>query len=127
MGQLNGKVAVVTGGSTGIGLATAQRFADEGAHVYLTGRRQGELDAAVAKVGHDAVGLQGDVARPEDLDRLYAKVQADGNRIDVLVANVAFAEFASLEETTDEHFDKTFDTNVKRLHPFHTSTVTIIG
>src|SRR5215470_1180372 len=86
MGQLAGKVAVVTGGSAGIGLATAQRFADEGARVYITGRRQDELDTAVAKIGHRAVGVRADVANPGDMDDLYAKVAADGNRLDVVVA-----------------------------------------
>ena len=113
MGQLAGRVAVVTGGSAGIGLATAQRFAEEGALVYITGRRQGELDAAVAKIGHGAVGVRSDVTDPEDVDRLYAQVSEDGHRIDAVVANVGFGEFVGLADVTDEHMDKIFGINLK--------------
>ncbi|MFC0551719.1 SDR family NAD(P)-dependent oxidoreductase [Planotetraspora thailandica] len=113
MGQLAGKVAVVTGGSAGIGLATAQRFAEEGALVYITGRRQEELDAAVAEIGHGAVGVRGDVAMPADVDRLYAKVSEDGHRIDAVVANVGYGEFVGLADVTDEHLDKVLGINVK--------------
>jgi NAD(P)-dependent dehydrogenase (short-subunit alcohol dehydrogenase family) len=113
VGKLTGKVAVVTGASAGIGLATAQRFAEEGAFVYLTGRRQTELDAAAAKVGHDAVGVQGDVAKAEDVARLYATVAERGHRIDVLVANVGVGEFVRLEDITDEHADWILDVNIK--------------
>lgn len=113
MGQLAGKVAVVTGGSTGIGLATAQRFAEEGALVYVTGRRQRELDAAVAAIGHGAVGVRGDVTDPADLDRLYARVSKDGNRVDALVANVGYGEFVPLADITEEHLDKVLGVNVK--------------
>jgi NAD(P)-dependent dehydrogenase (short-subunit alcohol dehydrogenase family) len=111
MGQLDNKVAIITGGSAGIGLATAQRFTEEGAVVYLTGRRQEELEEAATKAG--AVGVQGDVTNDEDLDRLYDKVKSDGRRIDVLVANVGFGEFIRLEDVTDEHYDKVFGINVK--------------
>ncbi|GAA4585821.1 SDR family oxidoreductase [Planotetraspora phitsanulokensis] len=113
MGKLAGKVAVVTGGSAGIGLATAQRFAEEGALVYITGRRQQDLDAAVAKIGHGAVGVRGDVTRPEEVDRLYATVSEHGHRIDAVVANVGFGEFAGLADVTEEHIDKILDINVK--------------
>lgn len=115
MGQLTGKVAIVTGGTTGIGLATAKRFAAEGAQVYVTGRRKPELDAAVQDIGSGAVGIQGDISDLADLDRLYAAVEQDGRRIDVLFANAGGGEFARLEEVTEEHFDQTFGVNVRGL------------
>ncbi|WP_060886335.1 SDR family NAD(P)-dependent oxidoreductase [Streptomyces caniscabiei] len=111
MKRLSNKVAVITGGSSGVGLATAQRFVEEGAVVYVTGRRQQELEAAAAKVG--AIAVQGDVSNPADLDRLYAAVRGDGRRIDVLVANAGTAAFAKLEDVTDDMFDTVFNTNVK--------------
>jgi NAD(P)-dependent dehydrogenase (short-subunit alcohol dehydrogenase family) len=111
--KLEGKVAVVTGGSTGIGLATAQRFAAEGAHVYLTGRRQAELDAAVASIGSQATGVQADSASLADLDRLYAKVKAERGRIDVLFANAGGGSMLPLGEITEEQYDDTFNRNVK--------------
>jgi NAD(P)-dependent dehydrogenase (short-subunit alcohol dehydrogenase family) len=113
MGKLTGKVAVVTGANSGIGLATAKRFAQEGAHVFMTGRRQKELDAAVAEVGEGAVGIQGDVSNLADLDRLFATVKDQAGTIDVLFANAGGGEFAALGEITEEHFDRTFSTNVK--------------
>ncbi|MFF2997982.1 SDR family NAD(P)-dependent oxidoreductase [Streptomyces sp. NPDC057950] len=115
MGQLTGKVAIVTGGTTGIGLATAKRFAAEGAQVYVTGRRKPELDAAVEDIGSGAVGIQGDISDLADLDRLYAAVAQDGRRIDVLFANAGGGEFGRLEEVTEEHFDQTFGVNVRGL------------
>jgi len=113
--RLAGKVAVITGGSSGIGLATAKRFAAEGAHVFITGRRQKELDAAVREIGPSATGVLGDVAKLADLDRLYATVKAKRDRIDVLFANAGIAEFTPITEVTEEHYDKTFDINVKGL------------
>ena len=114
MGQLEGKTAVVTGGSTGIGLATAVRLADEGAHVFVTGRREAELEAAVKTVGPDrATGMAGDISEPADLDRLYDAVRARGNGLDVLVANAAVGTFVTLKQTTEEHFDQTFRVNVR--------------
>jgi NAD(P)-dependent dehydrogenase (short-subunit alcohol dehydrogenase family) len=115
MGQLEGKTAIVTGGSTGIGLAAAQRFAAEGAHVYITGRRQEVLDAAVATIGHGATGVRGDVADLADLDRLYATVAGDNRRIDVLFANAGGGEFSTLEQVTEKHFDETFGGNTKGM------------
>ncbi len=115
MGKLSGKVAVVTGGNSGIGLSTAQLFAAEGAQVVVTGRRKAELDAAVAAIGHGAVGVQGDVAKLADLDRLYAEVKAKFGRIDVLFANAGVCELAPLDGVSEEHFDKVFDINVKGL------------
>ena len=115
MGKLEGKVAVITGGSSGIGLATAQRFANEGARVFITGRRQDELDAAVKLIGKNAIGVQGDVSNLKDLDRLYATVGEEHARIDVLFANAGGGEFAALGSITEEQFDKTFSINVKGL------------
>ncbi|MET7322799.1 SDR family oxidoreductase [Streptomyces sp. NPDC005549] len=114
MGQLEGKTSVVTGGSTGIGLATAVRLAEEGAYVFVTGRREAELEAAVKTIGADrAAAVAGDIAKPEDLDRLYEAVRARGRGLDVLVANAAVGAFVTLEHTTEEHFDQTFDVNVR--------------
>jgi len=115
MKRLEGKVAVVTGGNSGIGLATARRFAEEGAHVFITGRRQAELDAAVKQIGKQATGVQGDVGILGDLDRLYAEVKRQHGRIDILFANAGTAELAPLGAITEEHFDKIFGVNVKGL------------
>jgi len=114
-GKLEGKVAVVTGGNSGIGLATAKRFVAEGAYVFITGRRQAELDGAVKEIGANVTGVQGDVAKLADLDRLYATVRAQKGRVDVLFANAGAAELVALAEITEEHFDKIFDANVKGL------------
>jgi len=111
-GKLEGKIAVVTGGTTGIGLATAKRFAQEGAHVYITGRRQAELDAAVAQVGN-ATGVQVDSTRLDQLDALYQRIQAERGHIDVLFANAGGGSMLPLGQITEEHFDDTFDRNVK--------------
>ena len=115
MKKLEGKVAVITGGSTGIGLATAKRFTSEGAHVYITGRRQTELDEAVKEIGDNAIGVQGDVSNLADLDRLYATVKEQKGRIDILFANAGIVEFAPLGAITESHFDKIFSVNVKGL------------
>jgi NAD(P)-dependent dehydrogenase (short-subunit alcohol dehydrogenase family) len=113
--KLEGKVAIVTGGTAGIGLGAAKRFAEEGALVFVTGRRQDMLDRAVMQIGHGAVGIKADAANLGDLDRLYATVGEKAGHIDVLFANAAFYEFQKMGEITEEHFDKTFDTNVKGL------------
>jgi NAD(P)-dependent dehydrogenase (short-subunit alcohol dehydrogenase family) len=110
--KLAGKVAVITGGTTGIGLATAKLFVKEGAYVFITGRRQKELDEAVTTLGRDVTGVQGDIAKLTDLDRLYEVVATKG-RIDVVFANAGVAEFAPIDKITEEHFDKLFDINVK--------------
>ena len=115
MNKLRGKVAVVTGGNSGIGLATAERFVAEGAYVFITGRRQRELDAAVKQIGTNVAAVQGDVSNPSDLDRLYATVKKEKGQIDVLFANAGTGEFAPLAEITEEHFDKIFNANVKGL------------
>ncbi len=113
MGKLQGKVAVITGGTTGIGFAAAKLFVEEGAYVFITGRRQKELDAAVKAIGGNVTGVQGDVSKLVDLDRLYETVEAKGRRIDVVFANAGFGEFAALGGITEEHFDRIFDVNVK--------------
>src|SRR5579862_284617 len=111
--KLANKVAVITGGNSGIGLATAKRFVAEGAYVFITGRRQTELDAAVKEIGNNVTGVQGDVAKLADLDRLYDTVKRQKGRIDVLFANAGVGEFVAMGSITEEHFDKTMDINVK--------------
>jgi len=113
MGKLDGKIAVITGGNSGLGLATAVRFVAEGAYVFITGRRQDELDAAVQAIGGNVAGVQGDISKLDDLDRLFAVVREKKGRIDVLFANAGGGEFAPLGHITEAHFDKTFDVNVK--------------
>ena len=113
--KLEGKVAVVTGASAGIGLGIAKAFANEGARVFLTGRRQSELDKAVAEIGNGSVGIQGDAGKLADLDRVYATVREKAGRIDVLMLNAGFYEFMKVGEITEEHFDKTYAVNVKGL------------
>ena len=115
MGKLDGKVAVVTGGTSGIGLASARRLAAEGAQVFITGRRKPELDAAVTAIGSRATGVHGDVANLADLDRLYAVVKEQKGRVDVLFANAGGGELVPLGAITEEHFDRTFNSNVKGL------------
>jgi NAD(P)-dependent dehydrogenase (short-subunit alcohol dehydrogenase family) len=113
MGKLEGKIAVITGGNSGIGLATAQRFVAEGAYVFITGRRQGELDAAVRQIGKNVTEVQGDVSNLADLDRLYNVVKEQKGRVDILFANAGAGEFAPLGTISEAHFDKTFSVNVK--------------
>ncbi len=111
--KLENKVAVITGGSAGIGLGAAKRFVEEGAKVFITGRRQSELDKAVAEIGGDVTAIQADAARLADIDRVYEIVGQKAGRIDVLFANAGIYEFGPLGEITEEHFDKTFNTNVR--------------
>ncbi|WP_428247106.1 SDR family NAD(P)-dependent oxidoreductase [Ferrovibrio sp.] len=115
MGRLQGKTAVVTGGGSGIGLGAAKRFVEEGAFVYLFGRRQAALDAAVAQLGSSARAVKGSVTDMADLDRLYAAVKAERGGLDILFANAGTGSLAPLGEITPEHFDQTFDINVKGL------------
>ncbi len=115
MGNLNNKIAVITGGSTGIGLATAQRFIADGAQVVITGRNKEALELAVAELGDRATGIRGDVANLDDLDRLFAQVQKQFGRIDVLFANAGIAPFVPIEAVTEEHFDRLFNINVRGL------------
>jgi NAD(P)-dependent dehydrogenase (short-subunit alcohol dehydrogenase family) len=111
--KLHGKIAVVTGGSSGIGLATARRFVAEGAYVYITGRRQTELGAAVQAIGENVTGVRSDMSNLADIDRLYDVVRQQKTHIDILFANAGGGEFAPLGAITEEHFDKTFNVNVK--------------
>jgi NAD(P)-dependent dehydrogenase (short-subunit alcohol dehydrogenase family) len=113
MALLTGKTAVITGGNSGIGLATARRFVDEGATVFITGRRPAELDAAVEQLGSAAIGVPGDVSSPADLDRLYATVAEHGHGIDVLFANAGIVEQARLQDITEEHLDRLLDVDLK--------------
>ncbi|MHB0771631.1 SDR family NAD(P)-dependent oxidoreductase [Bradyrhizobium sp. 5.13L] len=113
MSRLQGKTAVVTGGGTGIGFGAAKRFVDEGAFVYIFGRRQELLDSAVAKLGSSARAVRGSVSDLSDLDRLYATVKAERGSVDVLFANAGTGAFAPLGEITPEHYDQIFDVNVK--------------
>jgi NAD(P)-dependent dehydrogenase (short-subunit alcohol dehydrogenase family) len=115
MGKLEGKVAVITGGNSGMGLATAQRFVAEGAYVVITGRRQAELDKAVKQIGRNVTGVRGDVSNLADLDRLYATVKEKRGVIDVLVANAGIGRFAPIGSITEEHFDGIFGINVRGL------------
>jgi NAD(P)-dependent dehydrogenase (short-subunit alcohol dehydrogenase family) len=113
--KLDGKVAIVTGGSAGIGLGIAKQFAEEGATVYITGRRQSELDKAVAEIGSSAIAVRADASNLSDLDHLYDVVKKRSGHIDVLMLNAGFYEFMALGDITEEHFDKTYNTNVKGL------------
>ena len=111
--KLEGKIAVITGGNSGIGLATAKRFVSDGAYVFITGRRQNELDAAVSEIGKNVTGIQGDVSNLADLDRLYNTVKDQKGHLDILFANAGIGEFAPLGEISEAHFDKIFGINVK--------------
>lgn len=114
-GKLAGKVAVITGGNSGMGLATAKLFVKEGAKVVITGRRQKELDAAVKEIGPNATGVQGDVANLADLDRLYQVVKEKHGKVDIVFANAGAGELVPLGQITEAHFDKLFNINVKGL------------
>lgn len=113
--KLDGKIALVTGGATGIGLATAKRFVSEGATVVITGRRKEKLDEAVKEIGQNVTAIQADASSLTDLDRLYAQIKQQYGRLDVLFANAGGGELATIDQVTEEHFDKTFGTNVKGL------------
>ena len=113
MNKLTGKVALVTGGSSGIGLATAKCFVAEGAHVFITGRRQPELDAAVKEIGDEVTGVRSDVSSLADLDQLFATIKVQKGRLDILFANAGGGAFVPLEQVTEAHFDKYFGINVK--------------
>jgi len=115
MGRLKDKIAIVTGGNGGIGLATAKRFVAEGAFVYLTGRRQSELDKAVAEVGQNARAVQGDVTQIADLDRLFDQVRQEKGRVDVLFANAGRADLGLLEEVSENDYEGLFSLNVKSV------------
>jgi NAD(P)-dependent dehydrogenase (short-subunit alcohol dehydrogenase family) len=111
--KLEGKTAVITGGTDGIGLATAKQFVEEGAYVFITGRRQKELDEAVKAIGANVAGVQGDIAQLADLDRLYETVVQTKKRIDIVFANAGVGEFVPFGAVTEEHFDRLFNINVR--------------
>ena len=115
MGKLEGKVALVTGGNSGIGLATAKQFVNEGAYVFITGRREPELAAAAKDIGKNVTGVQGDVANLGDLDRLFAQIKREKGKLDIVFANAGAAKFAPLGKITEEHYDSLFNSNVKGL------------
>jgi NAD(P)-dependent dehydrogenase (short-subunit alcohol dehydrogenase family) len=111
--KLAGKIALITGGNSGIGLATAKRFVKEGAHVFITGRRQAALDDAAKEIGSGATAIRSDISDLADLDRLFARIKQQIGRLDILFANAGLGEFAPLGQITEAHFDKTFGINVK--------------
>jgi NAD(P)-dependent dehydrogenase (short-subunit alcohol dehydrogenase family) len=116
MAKLEGKVAVITGGSSGIGLATAKRFVQEGAYVFIVGRRQQALDRAVSEIGKNVTAIPGDVSNLDDLDRLYKEIAASKGRIDIVYANAGLVEMVPTQAATPEHFDKTFNTNARGVY-----------
>lgn len=133
MGALEGKVAVISGGNSGIGLATARRFVKEGAYVFITGRRQAELDKAVSLIGKNVTAVQGDVTNLDDLDRVAAAARAEKGIVDIIVSNAGLTEQASIDSLTPDHFDKTFNLNarapvflVQKLLPLMTGGGSII-
>ena len=113
MSLLDGKVAIITGGSSGIGLATAKRFVAEGAFVFITGRRQAELDKAVAAIGRNVVAISGDIASLEDLDHIYQVISDSKRKLDIVVASAGFASMVATTDVTPEHYDKMFNTNAR--------------
>ena len=115
MKKLAGKIAVITGGSSGLGLATARQFVEDGAYVFITGRREAELDAAVHSIGNNVTGVVGDVSNLEDLDRLFGMIERDRGRLDVVFANAGGGSFSPLGAISEAHFDQTFAVNVKGL------------
>src|SRR5438445_9156918 len=115
MGKLEGKIALVTGGNGGIGLATAKQFVDEGAYVFITGRREQELAAAVREIGRNVTGVPGDVSNLGDLDRLFAQIKREKDKLDIVFANAGVAKYAPLGSITEDLYDSIFDINVKGL------------
>jgi NAD(P)-dependent dehydrogenase (short-subunit alcohol dehydrogenase family) len=113
MGKLDGKIALITGGNSGIGLATAKRFVKEGAHVFITGRREAELAAAVKEIGSNVIGVQGDVSNLGDLDRLFAQIKREKGKLDIVFANAGVAKYAAVGTITEAFYDAIFDINVK--------------
>jgi len=113
MGKLEGKIALITGGNSGIGLATAKEFVTEGAHVFITGRREPEIAAAVKEIGKNVTAVQGDVSKLDDLDRLFAQIERAKGKLDIVFANAGVARYAPFGTITEEFYDSTFDINVK--------------
>src|SRR5712691_4684567 len=113
MGKLDGKVAPVTGGNSGVGLATAKQFVHEGAYVFITGRRGAELAAAVKEIGCNVTGVQGDVSNVADVERLFAQIKQEKGKLDIVFANAGVVRYAALGAISEEFFDSIFDTNVK--------------
>jgi NAD(P)-dependent dehydrogenase (short-subunit alcohol dehydrogenase family) len=113
MGKLDGKIALITGGNSGIGLATAKEFAKEGAYVFITGRRQAELNDAAKQIGKNVTAVQGDVSKLNDLDRLFDQIKQEKGKLDIVFANAGFARYAALGTITEDHYDSTFNVNVK--------------
>ena len=113
MGKLEGKIALITGGNSGIGLATAKQFVNEGAYVFITGRRDPELAAAVKEIGKNVAGVQGDVSSLSDLDRLFAQIKREKGKLDIVFANAGAAKYAPLGKITEELYDSIFNINVK--------------
>ena len=112
MGKLEGKTALITGGNSGIGLATAKQFVNEGAYVFITGRRDPELAAAVKEIGRNVTGVQGDVSNLGDLDRLFAQIKQEKGKLDIVFANAGASRLAPLGKITEEHYDSVFNSNV---------------
>src|SRR3989475_1218350 len=115
MGKLEGRIALITGGNSGIGLATAKEFVNEGAYVFITGRRDPELTAAVKEIGRNVTGVRGDVSNLGDLDRLFAQIKREKSNLDIVFANAGVAKYAPFGKITEEHYDSIFNTNVKGL------------
>ena len=115
MGKLEGRIALITGGNSGIGLATAKEFVNEGAYVFITGRRDPELTAAVKEIGRNVTGVRGDVSNLGDLDRLFAQIKREKSNLDIVFANAGVAKYAPFAEITEEHYDSIFNTDVKGL------------
>src|SRR5207245_10396118 len=115
MGKLEGKIGLITGGNSGIGLATGKEFVNEGAYVFITGRRDPELTAAVKEIGRKVTGVRGDVSNLGDLDRLFAQIKREKSNLDIVFANAGVAKYAPFGEITEEHYDSIFNTNVKGL------------
>jgi NAD(P)-dependent dehydrogenase (short-subunit alcohol dehydrogenase family) len=115
MNKLEGKIALITGGTSGIGIATAKAFVNEGAYTFITGRREAELAAAVKEIGRNVTGIQGNVSNLNNLDRLFAQIKREKGRLDIVFANAGVAKFAALGAITEELYDWTFDINVKGL------------
>src|SRR3989454_6693144 len=115
MGKLEGKIALITGGNSGIGLATAKEFVNEGAYVFITGRREPQLTAAVKEIGSTVTAVQGDVSNLGDLDRLFAQIKREKGKLVIVFANAGAAKYVALGQLSDEHYDSIFNTHVNSL------------